>query len=223
VLRDLSGEKLLRQELYAVFEAASIYLQFRRPLADALLAEDGPAWRSQALGWLCYSQRRLPHVQRGAVVYISLRDRLPCDSAYLPPPELLFEAALAWALRAGEPEPPEPDDADDADDANDTDQTFRVSETLKVSGSPEDQLWRAVLDRLSRELPRGVLDSQLRPARLVSLDPQRCVILAPSPQSRDWLATRLVGVLERALREVTGQEMTVEIRCVSVPQDGASR
>jgi hypothetical protein len=104
----------LRSEFYVAFEAANIYLQFRRPLADTLLADDGPAWLRQTLGWICYAQRRLPHVKRGAVVYISLRDRLPCDPAYLPPPELPFDLALAWVVRGGEPEP----DDDDGNDNN---------------------------------------------------------------------------------------------------------
>ena len=195
-------QKALRAQLYAAFEAAGIYLQFRRPLADALLREDGPAGLRQTLGWLCYAQRRLPHVQRGAVVYISLRDGLPCDSAYLPPPALPFEAALAWALRGGEDEPDEA--GEDADD----DQALMVAE---VPASPEDDLWRALIARLAGELSPAVIDAQLRPARLLSLGAERCLIGAPTPQSRDWLRTRLAAVLARALSELTGRALAVEI------------
>ena len=207
----------LRSQFYAAFEAASIYLQFRRPLADALLAaEDAPAELRQALGWLCYAERRLPHVKRGAVVYISLRDRLPCDPAYLPPAALPFEAALAWALRGGEaePEPAEPDD--EADDGRQTNETPGVgfAQTPGVMGrgaSAEDDLWRAVIARLARELSPTVIDAQLRPARLLAVGPDRCLIAAPTPQSRDWLRTRLAAVLARALAELTGRALSVEI------------
>jgi len=199
------AERALRAQFYAAFEAASIYLQFRRPLADTLLAaEDGPLWLRQTLGWLCYAERRLPHVQRGAVVYISLRDRLPCDPAYMPPPELPFEAALAWAMRGGEIEP-EPDELDDDEDET-TEQTPGVS-----GASPERELWQALIARLSRELSPAVIDSQLRPARLLALGPERALIGVPSTQSRDWLRTRLAAVLARALAELTGRALAVEI------------
>src|SRR5207248_3525375 len=138
-----------------------------------------------------------PHVKRGAVVYISLRDRLPCDPAYLPPPELPFEAALAWAVRGGEDEPDDDRDDDDGnDDQNDVnnDQTLRaLRETLRGAGgavSAEDELWQALIARLARELSPAVIDSQLRPARLLALSPERCLIAAATPQSRDWLRLR---------------------------------
>jgi len=201
----LPDDPTLRRAFYLVFEASDIYLQFRRPLADALLAEDGPAWLHQALGWLCHARRHLPHVQAGAVVYISLRDRLPCDSAYLPPPDLPFAAALAWALRGGEPE--EIDEPADLD----SDETLAGSDAAAVCETPEDQLWRALLERLSGELPRATLDGQLRPARLAAFDDHCCLIAAPTPQSRDWLNARLRTVLAQALGELTHKTMTVEI------------
>ncbi len=218
--RDPRADKALRAQFYAAFEAANIYLQFRRPLADDLLAEDGPLWLQQTLGWLCYAQRQLSHMKRGALVYISLRDRLPCHPAYLPPPELAFADALAWAMRAGEAEPRDPDADDDYDgddtnssDGSDTNQTLRVgyAQTLRVLESPEAQLWRAVVERLALELPRAVIDAQLLPARLVALAPDRCRILVPTRQSRDWMALRLAPVLARALREITGRALAIDI------------
>jgi hypothetical protein len=224
------ADRALRSQFYAAFEAAGIYLQFRRPLADALLAaEDGPAWLRQTLGWLCYAERRLPHVKRGAVVYISLRDRLPCDPAYLPPPELPFDAALAWALRAGEAEPNDDnDDGVDNDVNNATASASAIDLPLppsrsclgKIEGrgaggvrssTPEADLWQALIARLARELSPAVIDSQLRPASLLSLGADRCLIGVPTPQSRDWLRTRLAAVLARALAELTGRALSVEI------------
>ena len=73
------------------------------------------------------------------------------------------------------------------------------------------QVWRAVVAQLALELPRTVIDAQLRPARLVGLGPERCTIVVPTPQSRDWMALRLKPVLARALRELTGRALTVEI------------
>jgi hypothetical protein len=204
------ADKRLRRQFYAAFEAADIYLQFRRPLAESLMAgDDGPAWLRQTLGWLCYAQRRLPHVKRGAVVYISLRDQLPCDPAYLPPPALEFDAALAWALRGGEAAWPE----ERADPAGDDLAAASPGPTAQgwPSPTPEAELWQALLARLSRELSPAVMDSQLRPARLLALGAERCLIAAATPQSRDWLRTRLAAVLARALAELAGRPLSVEI------------
>ena len=196
----------LRAHFYAAFEAANVWLQLRRPLADALLAEDGPGWLRQSLGWICYAARRLPHVQRGAVLYISLRDRLPCDSAYLPPADMPFPAALAWALRGGEDEEPE-FARDDVDPPG-------ASPPAPEPETPEAALWRAVLDRLSLELPSGLLQARLLDARLLSLTAGACVIGAPTPQSRDWLANRLSAVLARALKDLTGRDLEVQIQTI---------
>jgi hypothetical protein len=108
------------------------------------------------------------------------------------------------------------DDNDDNDNNDDNveNQILRVSGTLKVLDSPADDLWHAVIERLARELPAAVIDSQLRPARLVSLNGDRCLIAAPTPQSRDWLASRLTLVLARALSQLTGRDIRVEIEVV---------
>jgi len=202
---DTPAEKILRGQFYDIFEAVNVYLQIRRPLTDELLDEDGPAWLRQALGWLCYAQRQLPHVKRGAVVCISLRDRLPCDPAYLPPPELVFTEALAWALRGGEAARP-PDDEADGDDSRNA-----PAPAPAALESPEARLWQAVVAQLALELPRAVIDAQLRPARLAALGPERCTLVVPTPQSRDWLALRLKPVLARALRELTGRVLAIDI------------
>jgi hypothetical protein len=197
------SEKWLRPRFYAAFETAEIYIQFRRPLVDSLVADDGAAWLRQTLGWICYAQRRLPHVKRGAVVYISLRDRLPCDPAYLPPAGLPFEAALAWAARGGEAEP-EPDQAGDE---------AEMPAEPGPGESPEAALWNRTRERLSRELPASLMAAHLGGLRLAALDEQRCVLATRSAQSRDWLARRLTAVVARALTEESGQRLTVEFVC----------
>ena len=198
--RRTAQERALRQQFYAAFEAGEIYLQFRRGLADSLLTDDGAAWLRQTLGWICYAQRRLPHMKRGAVVYISLRDRLPCDPAYLPPPELAFEAALAWAARGGEAEPEPAGDGEPA----------AAARTPPRPETPTEALWHTVLERLSLELPPSVVAGHLCALRPVRLDERRCVLAAPTAQSRDWLTRRLGSVVARALGEATGRNITVE-------------
>ena len=199
--RARAAQQARRQQFYAAFEAAEIYLQFRRGLADSLLRDEGAAWLRQTLGWICYAQRRLPHVKRGAVVYISLRDRLPCDPAYLPPPELAFEAALAWAARGGEAEP-EP--------AGDGEPEAAATRMPPRPETPAEALWHTVLERLSLELPPSVVAGHLCALRPVRLDERRCVLAAPTAQSRDWLTRRLGSVVARALGEATGRNITVE-------------
>ena len=210
--RQTAQARALRQQFYAAFEAGEIYLQFRRGLADSLLTDDGAAWLRQTLGWICYAQRRLPHIKRGAVVYISLRDRLPCDPAYLPPPGLAFEAALAWAARGGEAEP-EPADAEEAAVAAGAGagETAGAAEAAPAEpDTPEWALWHKVLERLSLELPPSVVAAHLCALRPARLDERRCVLAAPTRQSRDWLTRRLAGVVARALGEETGKNITVE-------------
>jgi hypothetical protein len=192
------ADAALRAQFYAAFEEAGIWLQLRRPLADALLAEDGPRWLAHTLGWLCYAARRLPHMQRGAVVYISLRDRLPCDSAYQPPPDLPFADALAWAARGGEAEePPLPELPDEPGPP-------------PTPPTPGEQVWQAALAQLRRELPRGSLNGYLAEARLVSLSADRCVLAASPPACR-WLRSRLSTALARAVSEAAGRAMAVEL------------
>ena len=145
-------------------------------------------------------------MQRGAVVYISLRDRLPCDGACLPPPDLPFPEALAWAARSGAAE-----DSAEPEDPAEPDAAGEPEPPAGPPPSPEEGLWQAALRRLRLELPRRVLDGYLAEARLVSIAGDHCLIAAASPQARDWLSARLTTALTRALSEAAGRPMSVEV------------
>ena len=145
-------------------------------------------------------------MQRGAVVYISLRDRLPCDGACLPAPDLPFAEALAWAARGGAAE-----DSAEPEDPAETEAAGEPEAPAATPPSPAERLWQAALQRLRLELPRAVLDGYLAEARLASVAGDHCLIAAATPQARDWLRARLTTALTRALSEAAGRPVRVEV------------
>ncbi len=98
----LKDQKLHQSQLHQIFHHAKIWPGGRAQLARALAQEGGPHWVGQALGWLCYAVQCLPAMNTGAVLFSALRDRLEIAPEFLPPPDLPFAAALAWAARGGE-------------------------------------------------------------------------------------------------------------------------
>jgi chromosomal replication initiator protein len=67
-----------------------------------------------------------------------------------------------------------------------------------------DSLWARILDSVSRKVPPAVLDSWLRPCRLLSVEGDHIRIGAPNPFSRDWLVQHHLDALQHAAQEVVG-------------------
>jgi hypothetical protein len=225
----------LRAQLLTVFSRAHIWPGLRRKLSDELLAEDGPGWLRQSLGWICCAVRRFPRMELGAVVYPALRDRLPVDAEFLPPPELDFDHALAWAECGGQPTPDytnaAPDDGPSAVAYTPTHlHTYAPTHPALPSRpavpsrpqphtplhtyTPTDlhtALWLSAQSRLQAEMPGPALADWLRGARLDPLGPGRYRLSVPTPQARDWLANRLRQRLVASLSAVAGQAIELDI------------
>ena len=74
-----------------------------------------------------------------------------------------------------------------------------------------DTLWTRLTEAVGRRLPPAVVDSWVRPCRLVALEGDHLVIGAPNPFSRDWLIQHHLGALQAAARECLGGHPRVSI------------
>src|SRR2546428_8606510 len=64
---------------------------------------------------------------------------------------------------------------------------------------------------MSRKVPPAVLDSWVRPCRLLAVEGDHLRIGAPNPFSRDWLAQHHLDALQHAAQEVVGGHPRVTI------------
>lgn len=96
------GDQL--KNLVTALRAAHVYPNVCQRLAEELIAEDGPGWLRQTLGWIA-TLRGEKAQTRGATICEALkaRARVP-DESLLPPAGLPFRAALAWAQRVDQPD-----------------------------------------------------------------------------------------------------------------------
>ncbi|MGH7326101.1 MAG: chromosomal replication initiator protein DnaA [Candidatus Rokuibacteriota bacterium] len=74
-----------------------------------------------------------------------------------------------------------------------------------------DSLWARVLEAAGRRLPPAVLDSWVRPCRLLALEGDHLRIGAPNRFSRDWLAQHHLETLQMAAQECVGGHPRVSI------------
>jgi chromosomal replication initiator protein len=74
-----------------------------------------------------------------------------------------------------------------------------------------NSLWARLLDSLSDKLAPAVLDSWLRPCRLLSVEGDHLRIGAPNRFSRDWLIQHYLEALQRAAQETIGGQPRVSI------------
>ena len=72
-------------------------------------------------------------------------------------------------------------------------------------------LWARILDSLGRKIPGAVLDSWVRPCRLVAVEGDHLQVGAPNPFSRDWLLQHHLDALQAAAQDVIGGTPRVSI------------
>ncbi len=82
------------------------------------------------------------------------------------------------------------------------------------------QLWPSVLQELKARTSRGNYEMWLRNCEILGLDGDVVVLGAPSAFARDWIADRLLMLIQHALREVIGRE--VRVRCEVMQRRGSS-
>ena len=74
-----------------------------------------------------------------------------------------------------------------------------------------DALWLRLLNSLETRLPAAVLDSWVRPSRLLAVEGDLLKIGAPNKFSRDWLAQHHLDALNAAAKECLGGQPRVAI------------
>jgi len=74
-----------------------------------------------------------------------------------------------------------------------------------------DSLWTRLLDSASLKLAPAVIDSWVRPCRLMAVEGDQLRIGAPNRFSRDWLTTHHLDALQRAAADVLGGHPRVSI------------
>jgi chromosomal replication initiator protein len=74
-----------------------------------------------------------------------------------------------------------------------------------------DSLWTKILEAASRKLPPAVIDTWLRPCRLLALEGDHLRVGVPNVFSRDWLMQHHLDALHRAASDVLGGQPRVTI------------
>jgi chromosomal replication initiator protein len=74
-----------------------------------------------------------------------------------------------------------------------------------------DSLWARLLESLSRKLPATVLDTWVRPCRLLAVEGDHLRIGSPNSFSRDWLVQHHLDALQAAAQECVGGNPRVSV------------
>jgi chromosomal replication initiator protein len=72
-------------------------------------------------------------------------------------------------------------------------------------------LWERLVDAVSHKIPAAVVDSWVRPCRLLALEGDHLRIGAPNRFSRDWLVQRYLPALESAAAECLGGQPRISV------------
>jgi chromosomal replication initiator protein len=72
-------------------------------------------------------------------------------------------------------------------------------------------LWERLVDSVSNKIPAAVVDSWVRPCRLLALEGDHLRIGAPNRFSRDWLVQRYLPALESAAAECVGGQPRISV------------
>jgi len=84
-----------------------------------------------------------------------------------------------------------------------------------------EALWARLLAALEGQVPESVLESWLRPCRLLAVDGNRLHIVAPNKFTRDWIGEHHVDAIQVAARTVLGGNPQVSIEMDAEPERSA--
>lgn len=84
-----------------------------------------------------------------------------------------------------------------------------------------ETLWARLLAVLEGQVPESVLESWLRPCRLLAVDGNRLRIVAPNKFTRDWIGEHHVDTIQVAARTVLGGNPQVSIEMDAEPERSA--
>ena len=89
-----------------------------------------------------------------------------------------------------------------------------------------DELWARMLDAAAQRLPSAIIDSWVRPCRLIAIDGDHLRIAAPNPFSRNWLLEHHLDALKAVAQDCIGGNPRISIdvdeRLDSRPSETAS-
>ena len=74
-----------------------------------------------------------------------------------------------------------------------------------------ESLWARVLEAVGRRLPAAVVDSWVRPCRLIAIEGDHLRIGAPNPFSRNWLLEHHLDVLKASAQDCVGGNPRISI------------
>lgn len=194
-----------------------VFPNVARPLA-ARLAADGAGFLSDLLGHLAYHYAAKISQQIGVYISDAAKHRDPAPDGYLPPADLPFDDAIAWAKNGGrtEAQVAAQREADLAARAAES-EPVGVSVGVPLVGTPEPStppktedpratLWRAVQTRLKAEMSPGAYNTHVRDARLARADWPVFVVAVPLEPSADWLRVQLAKSIKRHLAAVVERD-----------------
>lgn len=72
-------------------------------------------------------------------------------------------------------------------------------------------LWSQVLDRLKQELSGPTFETWIKPARVHDMTDQAIIIATPNPFARNWLQKHYVGAIAKAVNEVLGRSLDIQV------------
>jgi chromosomal replication initiator protein len=82
-------------------------------------------------------------------------------------------------------------------------------------------LWARIVEAVGRRAPATVVDSWVRPCRLIALEGDHLRIAAPNPFSRTWLLDHHLGVLKAAAQDCLGGDPRISIEVDAHPDPSA--
>ena len=96
--------------------------------------------------------------------------------------------------------------------------TTAVAEpSARPAASPAERIWAEASARLRTELPGGNFSAWFASTTAVGLDDDTFVLGAPNPFVKEWIETRYLDALRRAISDVAGTPLDVAILAYEMP------